>query len=174
MTTLLLLSCPPDPLEEEEEEEQTDEASDKPSVTTVNFDANYGEDLKSTVAAAYSMGCCWCGSPAFNIQKKIRHAERFRVSLQLSDSSNQLRYIFLHFFKIWIWNITLYWVFLLDRFRFDFGFDSFLFWVFGFSMKMFVFSIFQYFCFFFPLFWITEITKNIDLNFALLFLILTK
>ena len=58
MKLLLLLSRPPDPLEEEEEEEQTDEASDKPSVTTVNFDANYGEDLKSTVAAAYSMGCC--------------------------------------------------------------------------------------------------------------------
>ena len=58
MTLLLLLSRPPDPLEEEEEEEQTDEASDKPSVTTVNFDAKYGEDLKSTVAAACSMRCC--------------------------------------------------------------------------------------------------------------------
>ena len=31
---------------------------------------------------------------------------------------------------------------------FHLGFDSFLFWVFGFSMKMFVFSNFQYF--FFP------------------------
>ena len=174
MKLLLLLSRPPDPLEEEEEEEQTDEASDKPSITTVNSDAKYSEDLKSTVAAACSTGCCWCGSPAFNIQKKIRRAERFGVSLQLSDSSNRLQYIFLHFLKIWIWNITLYWVFLLDRCRFDFGFDSILFWVFGFSMKMFVFSIFIFLFFFSPLFWITEITKNIDLNFALPFLILTK
>ena len=133
MTLLLLLSRPPDPLKEEEEEEQTDEASDQPSVTTVDSDAKYGEDSKSIVAAACSRGCCWCGSPASNIQKKIC----------------RLRYIFLHFFKIWIWNITLYWVFLLDRFRFDFGFDSFLFRVFGFSIKMFVFSIFLNFCFFF-------------------------
>ena len=50
--TLLLLSRPSDRLEEEEEEEPTDEASDQPSVTTVDFDA------KSTVAVAYSRGCC--------------------------------------------------------------------------------------------------------------------
>ena len=152
MKLLLLLSRPPDPLEEEEEEEQTDEAFDQPSVTTVDSDAKYSEDSKSTVAAACSRGCYWCGSPASNIQKKICRAERFGVSLQLSNLSNRLRYIFLHFLKIWIWNIILYWVFLLDRVRFDFCFDSFLFWVFGFSMKMFVFSIFQYFCFFFPYF----------------------
>ena len=54
---LLLLSRPPDPLEEEEEEEQTDEAFDQPSVTTVDSDAKYSEDSKSTVAAACSRGC---------------------------------------------------------------------------------------------------------------------
>ena len=64
---------------------------------------------------------------------------------------------FFFFFKIWEWNITFYWVFLLDRFIFDFSFDSFLFQAFGFSMKMFVFSIFSFF--FFSLFWIIEITK---------------
>ena len=50
---------PPDRLEEEEEkEEPTDEAFDQPSVIAIDFDAKYGEDLKSTVAAAYSKGCC--------------------------------------------------------------------------------------------------------------------
>ena len=58
MTLLLLLSRPLDRLEEEEEKEPTDEASDQPSVTTVNSDAKYGEDLKSTVATACSRGCC--------------------------------------------------------------------------------------------------------------------
>ena len=58
MTTLLLLSRRPDRLGEEEEEEPTDEASDQPSVTTVDFDAKYGENSKSTIAAAYSRGCC--------------------------------------------------------------------------------------------------------------------
>ena len=58
-TTLpLLLSRPPDRLEEEEEEEPTDEASDQPSVTTVDSDAKYGKDSKSIVAIAYSRGCC--------------------------------------------------------------------------------------------------------------------
>ena len=56
--TLLLLSRPSDRLEEEEEEEPTDEALDQPSVTTVDFDAKYGEDSKSTVAIACSRGCC--------------------------------------------------------------------------------------------------------------------
>lgn len=50
--TLLLLSRPSNRLEEEEEEEPTDEASDQPSVTTIDSDA------KGTVAAAYSKGCC--------------------------------------------------------------------------------------------------------------------
>ena len=99
MTLLLLLSRPLDPLEKEEEEEQTDKASDQPSVTTIDSDAKYSKDSKSTVAAAYSRGCCWCGSPASNIQKKIRRAKQFGVSSQLSDSSNHLRYIFLHFFQ---------------------------------------------------------------------------
>ena len=63
MTLLLLLSRPLDRLEEEEEKEPTDEASDQPSVTTVNSNAKYGEDSKSTVAAACSRGCCWRGSP---------------------------------------------------------------------------------------------------------------
>ena len=58
MTLLLLLSRPPDPLKEEEEEEQTDEASDQPSVTTIDSDVKYGEDSKSTIAAACSKGCC--------------------------------------------------------------------------------------------------------------------
>ena len=98
MTLLLLLSCPLDRLEEEEEKEPTDEASNQPSVTTVDSDAKYGEDSKSTIAAAYSRGCCWHGSPTSNIQKKIHRAERFGNSLQLSDSSNWIRYIFLHFF----------------------------------------------------------------------------
>ena len=58
-TTLpLLLSRPPNRLEEEEEEEPTDEASDQPSVTTVDSKAKYGKDSKRTVAAAYSRGCC--------------------------------------------------------------------------------------------------------------------
>ena len=39
MTLQLLLSRPPDCLEEEEEEEPTDEASDQPSVTTIDSDA---------------------------------------------------------------------------------------------------------------------------------------
>ena len=100
MRILLLLSRPPNRLEEEEEEEEpTDEASNQPSVTTVDSDAKYGEDSKSTVATACSSGC---GSLASNVQKKIRRAERFGVSLQLSDSSNRLRYIFSIFFKIWI------------------------------------------------------------------------
>ena len=98
MTLLLLLSRPLDRLEEEEEKEPTDEASDQPSVTTVDSDAKYGEDSKSTVATACSRGCYWHGSPASNIQKKILRAEWFGVSLQLSDSSNRIRYIFLHFF----------------------------------------------------------------------------
>ena len=58
MTTLLLLSQPPDRLGEEEEEEPIDEASNQPSVTTVDSDAKYGEDSKSTVAVACSRGCC--------------------------------------------------------------------------------------------------------------------
>ena len=98
MTLLLLLSRPLDRLKEEEEKEPIDEASDQPSVTTVNSDAKYGEDSKSTVAITYSRGCCWRGSPASNIQKKNHRAERFGVFLQLSDSSNRIRYIFLHFF----------------------------------------------------------------------------
>ena len=56
-TTLLLLSCPPDRLGEEEEE-PTDEASDQPSVTTVDSDAKYGKDSKSIVATTCSKGCC--------------------------------------------------------------------------------------------------------------------
>ena len=36
--------------------------------------------------------------------------------------------------EIFVWNFTFNWLFLLDRFRFD----SFLFWVLGFSIKMFV------------------------------------
>ena len=58
MTTLLLLSQPPDRLEEEEEKEKpTDEASDQPSVIAIDSDAKYGEDSKSTVVAACSRGC---------------------------------------------------------------------------------------------------------------------
>ena len=56
--TLLLLPRPPNHLGEEEEEEPIDEASDQPFITTINFDAKYGEDSKSTVAAACSGGCC--------------------------------------------------------------------------------------------------------------------
>ena len=41
MTLLLLLSRPLDRLEEEEEKEPTDEASDQPSVTTVDSDAKW-------------------------------------------------------------------------------------------------------------------------------------
>ena len=58
MTLLLLLSCPLDRLEKEEEEEPIDEASDQPSVTTIDSDVKYGEDSKSTVATACSRGCC--------------------------------------------------------------------------------------------------------------------
>ena len=43
--TLLLMSRPSDRLEEEEEEEPTDEASDQPSVTTIDFDAKSTESL---------------------------------------------------------------------------------------------------------------------------------
>ena len=56
--TILLLSRPPDCLGEEEEEEPTDEASDQPSVTTVDSDAKYDNDSKSTVAFTCSRGCC--------------------------------------------------------------------------------------------------------------------
>ena len=55
--TLLLLPRPPNHLGEEEEEEPIDEASNQPSVTTVDSDAKYGEDLKSTVASACSKRC---------------------------------------------------------------------------------------------------------------------
>ena len=58
MTLPLLLSRPPDRLEEEEEEEPTDEASDPPSVTTIDSEAKYDEDSKRTEAATYSRGCC--------------------------------------------------------------------------------------------------------------------
>ena len=57
-TLLLLLSRPPDRLEEEEEEEPAGKASDQPSITTVDSNAKYGKDSKSTVAAACSRGCC--------------------------------------------------------------------------------------------------------------------
>jgi len=50
-TLLLLLSCPLDRLKEEEEEEPTDEASDQPSVTIVDFDAKYDKDSKSSYGA---------------------------------------------------------------------------------------------------------------------------
>ena len=60
--TTTTVVTPPDRLEEEEEEEEeeepTDEASDQPSVTTVDSDVKYGEDSKSTVAVACSRGCC--------------------------------------------------------------------------------------------------------------------
>ena len=56
-TTLLLLPRPLDRLGEEEQEEPTDEASDQPSVTTINSNAKYSEDSKSTIAAA-CRGCC--------------------------------------------------------------------------------------------------------------------
>ena len=39
-------------------EEPTNKASNQPSVTTVDSDVKYGEDSKSTIAAAYSRGCC--------------------------------------------------------------------------------------------------------------------
>ena len=57
MTLPLLLSHPPDRLkEEEEEEEPTEEASDQPSVTTVDSKVKYSEDSKRAIAAAYSRG----------------------------------------------------------------------------------------------------------------------
>ena len=56
--TTTTVVTPPDRLEEEEEEEPTDEASDQPSVTTVDSKAKYSKDSKRTVAAAYSRGCC--------------------------------------------------------------------------------------------------------------------
>ena len=83
-----MLSRPPDRLKEEEEEEPTDEASDLPFVTTVDSDVKYGEDSKSTVAAAYSRDVVDVDS-ASNIQKKIRRAERFGVSLQLTEEEKQ-------------------------------------------------------------------------------------
>ena len=50
---------PPDHLEEEEEEEEpTDEASNQPSVTAIDYDAKYVEVSKSTEAATCSRGCC--------------------------------------------------------------------------------------------------------------------
>ena len=83
-----MLSRPPDRLEEEEEEKPTDEASDLPSVTTVDSDVKYGEDSKSTVAAACSRDVVDVDS-ASNIQKKIHHAERFGISLQLTEEEKQ-------------------------------------------------------------------------------------
>ena len=89
MTLLLLLSCPPDRLkEEEEEEEPTGGAYDQPSVTTVDSDVKYGEDSKSTVAAACSRDVVDV-DPASNIQKKIHHAEWFGISLQLTEEEKQ-------------------------------------------------------------------------------------
>ena len=52
---LLLLLRPPDHLEEEEEEEPTDGASNQPSVTTVNSDAKYDKDSKSSCGAKRDM-----------------------------------------------------------------------------------------------------------------------
>ena len=64
MTLLLLLSHPPNRLEEEEKEEPTDEASNHPFITTVDFNAKYGEDSKSTVATTCSRVLrAICGSP---------------------------------------------------------------------------------------------------------------
>ena len=72
--------------------------------------------------------------------RNCKHIER--ENLPPSNYWNQHRYIFLFFFfisffflQIWVCNVTFYWVFLLYRFRFDFGFDSILFRVFEFSMK---------------------------------------
>ena len=52
-------------------------------------------------------------------------------------------------FQIWVWNVTFDWVFSLDGFRFD----SFLFWVFGFSVKTFFSQIYKHaktlYCFLF-------------------------
>ena len=63
--------------------------------------------------------------------------------------------------------------FLLGRFRFD----SFLFWVFGFSIKMFVFSILDI-CFFFfflvSFFRLQKSLKTLIVVWVLLFLILRK
>ena len=83
-----MLSRPPDRLEEEEEEKPTDEASDLPSVTTVDSDVKYGEDSKSTVAAACSRDVVDV-DPASYIQKKIHHAEWFGISLQLTEEDKQ-------------------------------------------------------------------------------------
>ncbi|KAM4078136.1 hypothetical protein ACB094_09G014300 [Castanea mollissima] len=89
----------PDHLEEEEEEEEepTDEASDQPSVTTVDSDAKSCDESKSAVAVAAAAaataspvaGDVVDANPDSNIQKKIRRAERFGISLQLTEEEKR-------------------------------------------------------------------------------------
>uniref|UniRef100_A0A2N9IZ89 THO1-MOS11 C-terminal domain-containing protein n=1 Tax=Fagus sylvatica TaxID=28930 RepID=A0A2N9IZ89_FAGSY len=78
------------------EEEPTDDALIEPSVTTVDSDAGEsektGEDSKSDVAAVASAAAAGDAddvSPASNIQKKIRRAERFGISLQLTEQEKR-------------------------------------------------------------------------------------
>ena len=111
----------PDHLEEEEEEEEepADEASDQPSVTTVDSDAKSGDDSKSAVAATSAAaaaspvaGDVVDVDPASNIQKKIRRAERFGISLQLTEeekrNSRKERYKYSLFLFYWLF-FLLHW-----------------------------------------------------------------
>ena len=75
-------------------------------------------------------------------KKKLWTSNTVRPYICHLDRQNQNRYnFFSHFldFGIWVWNITIDWVFFF--FVDMFTFYSFLFRVFGFSIKMFVISI---------------------------------
>ena len=172
---LLLLSRPLDCLEEEEEEEPTNEAFDQPSVTTVDSDAKYGEDSKSTVAAACSRGCCWCGSrlPIFRRRSTVLSDSAFLCNWAIRRTGSGTFFSIFFRFGYEILYIEFFgWIgldLILVLFPFCFRFLGSP-WKCLFSQFLDIF----FFLFFFSLFWITEITKDIDLNFVLLFLILTK
>ena len=93
-------------------------------------------------------------------RKKLWTINYVRPFIHHPDRQNWHRYNFFPIFQIWPFGYEM--LLLIQLFVDMFRFDSFLFQVFRFSIKMFVFLILDiYFCFIFQ---ITEITKNIDFS----------
>ena len=93
-------------------------------------------------------------------RKKLWTINYVRPFIHHPDRQNWHQYNFFPIFQIWPFGYEM--LLLIQLFVDMFRFDSFLFQVFRFSIKMFVFLILDiYFCFIFQ---ITEITKNIDFS----------